>query len=183
MKRARVFMSYSWKDKPAARRLEEALSRIGVDVWVDHERVRGGDPLARSLSDGLEWCDTLLLVWSAAASSSEWVEREWSAALSRRKRIVPCMLDDARVPALLANYVAVDLRDFEAGVGELEKALVGSTKRGSSGRKTKVDKAAGKEDSGPPAGGVSVTGSSNVVIVTGNNTKVNQIRQISGKKK
>ena len=64
-----------------------------------------------------------ILIWSAAASKSEWVQKEWGAANSCRKKIIPCLLDETKLPSLLADKVYVDFRDFNKGMNELLHAL------------------------------------------------------------
>ncbi len=74
----KIFISHAWEDKPLVRRLESELKAAGAEVWVDHEGIRGGDNLPERISEALEWCDTLLLIWSKAASQSHWVVLEWT---------------------------------------------------------------------------------------------------------
>lgn len=63
------------------------------------------------------------MIWSAAASQSHWVELEWTNALSLRKTIIPCRVDQTPLPALLANVLYIDCRDFENGFLQLREAL------------------------------------------------------------
>ncbi len=119
----RIFISHAWEDKPLVLRLEAELIAAGAEVWVDHVGIRGGDNLPKRISDALEWCNTLLLVWSKAASESPWVELEWTNAISLNAAIIPCCLDGTRLPALLAHKVYLDLHDSEAGITQLLHAL------------------------------------------------------------
>lgn len=68
----RVFISHTWeeKDKALTHVLEDALRQAGAEVWVDHAGIRGGDNLAKQINDALDWCNTLVLVWSKAAKAS-----------------------------------------------------------------------------------------------------------------
>jgi hypothetical protein len=120
---AKIFVSHSWDDKPLVRDLESRLREAGAEVWVDHAKVRGGDNLPKRISDALDWCDTLLLLWSKAAAESKWVEKEWTCAISLERTVIPCQLDATRLPPLLANLLYVDLRDREPGVERLMTAL------------------------------------------------------------
>jgi DNA-directed RNA polymerase subunit RPC12/RpoP len=71
----------------------------------------------RCVSDGLGSVDVVVIVWSENASSSKWVNSELATALARSLsesdslRIVPAVLDDTPLPALLAPLVWLDLRD------------------------------------------------------------------------
>jgi len=119
----KIFISHAWEDKALVRRLEAELKAAGAETWVDHSGVHGGDNLPKRISDALTWCDTVLLVWSEAASKSHWVELEWTNALSLRKTIIPCRVDQTPLPALLANVLYVDCRDFAKGFTQLQQAL------------------------------------------------------------
>jgi len=119
----RIFISHAWEDKPLVRRLETELSAAGAEVWVDHLGIRGGDNLPERISDALEWCNTLLLLWSDSAGKSRWVKLEWSNALSLEKAIIPCQLGDTKLPAILAHTVYLDFRNFELGMAQLLHAL------------------------------------------------------------
>lgn len=119
----KIFISHAWEDKAFVRRLEAELKSASAEVWVDHSGVYGGDNLPKRISDALTWCDTVLLIWSEAASQSHWVELEWTNALSLRKTIIPCRVDQTPLPALLANVLYVDCRDFAEGFKQLQKAL------------------------------------------------------------
>lgn len=119
----KIFISHAWEDKALVRRLEDELKSAGAEVWVDHSGVRGGDNLPKRISEALAWCDTVVLIWSEPASQSHWVELEWTNALSLRKTIIPCLVSQTPLPALLANVLYVDCRDFADGFKQLQKAL------------------------------------------------------------
>ena len=119
----KIFISCAREDKPLVLRLEAELAAAGAKVWVDHEGIRGGDNLPKRNSDALEWCNTMLLVWSRAARISDWVELEWTNAISLNKTIVACRLDEARFPEILANKAYLDFSDTELGIADLLQAL------------------------------------------------------------
>jgi hypothetical protein len=119
----RIFISHAWEDKALVRRLEAELRAAGAEVWVDHIGIRGGDNLPKRISDALEWCNTLLLIWSDAACNSDWVELEWSNAIALKRAIIPCRLDTTPMPGILANKAYLDFRNAEQGVVQLLHAL------------------------------------------------------------
>ncbi len=119
----KIFISHAWEDKPLVRRLENELKAAGAEVWVDHEGIRGGDNLPERISEALEWCNTLVLVWSKTASQSRWVRLEWTNAVSLEKAIIPCRLDGAALPAILAHKAYLDFKDIEPGLAQLLQAL------------------------------------------------------------
>jgi hypothetical protein len=119
----RIFISHAWEDKPLVLRLEAELEAAGAEVWVDHVGIRGGDNLPERISDALEWCNTLLLLWSDSASKSRWVKLEWTNALTLEKAIIPCQLSTTKLPAILAHTVYLDFRNFDLGIEQLLHAL------------------------------------------------------------
>lgn len=119
----KIFISHAWEDKPLVRRLEVTFKAACAEVWVDHEGIRGGDNLPERISEALDWCNTLVLVWSTTASQSRWVKLEWSNAISLEKNIIPCRLDDTKLPAILAHKAYIDFKDIEQGFTLLLQAL------------------------------------------------------------
>ena len=108
----RIFISHAWEDKALVHRLESALKAAGAEVWVDHAGIRGGDNLPKQINDALDWCNTLLLVWSKAAEESHWVELEWTNAISLRKHIIPGLQDGTPLPPILANRAYVNFANM-----------------------------------------------------------------------
>jgi len=125
----KVFISYSQKDKTLARALEEQLRVAGAEVWVDHRGIRGGDNLPAEISNALRWCNTLLLIWSISSADSYWVELEWTNALSLRKKIIPCLLDDTPLPPILSNKAYIEMSDVTEGTAQLLQSLEWVTPR------------------------------------------------------
>ena len=121
----RIFISHTWeeKDKALTHVLENALREAGAEVWVDHAGIRGGDNLPKQINDALDWCNTLVLVWSKAAKTSHWVELEWTNAISLQKRIIPCPHDGTPPPPILANKAYVDFKNTKLGLDDLLRAL------------------------------------------------------------
>lgn len=119
----KVFISHAWENKPVVRQLEERLRAAGAEVWVDHVGIRGGDSLPKRISDALEWCDTLVLVWSEASRASEWVALEWENAISLKKLIIPCLLDETRLPGIMARMAYISFHQIDQGTTNLLHAL------------------------------------------------------------
>jgi hypothetical protein len=121
----KVFISHSWEDNEIARKIADRLKNDGVTIWVDYESISGGDSLPDKICEALEWCDVLLLIWSNPAISSYYVGLEWKSALDLQKKIIPCVLDGSRLPAILRSFLYIDFRDFEDGYFKLLRALRG----------------------------------------------------------
>jgi len=122
--KAKIFISHAWEDKALVKQLEAELKVAGAETWVDHAGIRGGDNLPKRISDALEWCNILLLIWSRTASQSPWVELEWTNAISLQKKIIPCRKDTAPLPAILAHKAYIDFnKDDQQAFAELLQSL------------------------------------------------------------
>jgi hypothetical protein len=118
-----IFISHSWEDDEVSRWLVLELKSLGVEVWADYTSVRPGDNLPKRVSDALEWCDTVLMVWSAAASVSRWVEMEWTAAVALGRVVIPCRVDSTPLPAILAPCLYVSLQDRPTAIRVLDETF------------------------------------------------------------
>jgi small GTP-binding protein len=110
-----VFLSHSAKDKPAALELAERLKRDGLRVWLDDWDIRPGDMIGLKINRALEQSRTLVLVMSANASESEWVNFEsqtilFSDPTNQQRRFIPLRLDDAEIQGPLKQFSYVDWR-------------------------------------------------------------------------
>lgn len=77
---ARVFLSYSTKDRAFARKLRADLEERGAQVWVDEERIGIGEGLVGSIGSALENVDFVAIILSPNAIESRWVARELEIA-------------------------------------------------------------------------------------------------------
>ena len=110
----KAFISHNSGDKETARLLAVQLVELGVDVWFDEWRLRPGDSIIGGIESGIVECDAFILVWSTNAQQSKWVSTELRAALRRRVdeeslRVIPIMLDETPLPALVADYRGFDV--------------------------------------------------------------------------
>ena len=103
--------------------MESKLTTAGINVWIDYSDVRGGDIFPEHVSKAIEWCNTLLLIWSKSATTSNWVKREWTAACNLNKIIIPCRIDKSEIPAILAGAAYIEFHNFEDGIRQLLEAL------------------------------------------------------------
>jgi hypothetical protein len=119
----KVFISYAWKNQPIAKKLQRDLQRDGVEVFVDYEKITGGDSLPARISAALDWCNTLILLWSAEADQSYYVSQEWESAFHLQKRIIPCVLDGTALPALLRSRLYLNFSSYQDGYAQLCRTL------------------------------------------------------------
>lgn len=119
----KIFISHTWEDNDLVYQLGTELKNAGIEIWVDYNDVRGGDNLPERISEALQWCNTLLLIWSEAASKSYWVKLEWTNAISLKKVIIPCRLDSTELPSILANTKYINFSDVKKGLIQLRQTL------------------------------------------------------------
>lgn len=125
----RLFLSHTSADKDYASRLAGALQLAGASVWFDAWEIRFGDSIPAAINEGLSNLDIFVLLWSADAARSKWVESETNAAIARLMRtdgcrIIPVVLDDATVPPLVEHLRYVEARNQRTPI-EVAKDILG----------------------------------------------------------
>ena len=81
-----VFISYSRTNRDVARRLAEAIGRLGYVVWWDDElpaHLSYGEVITQKIGEA----KATLVVWSAESAASEWVRAEADMARNAKKLI------------------------------------------------------------------------------------------------
>ncbi len=119
----KVFISHSWEDNELSRKIAQYLKEDGAEIWIDYARIKPGEGMPDRIGEALEWCDTLVLVWSKNAGSSYYVKLEWQSALDMQKKIIPCIMDDTKRPPILRGFLYIDFKNFEQGYAQLLYAL------------------------------------------------------------
>jgi hypothetical protein len=133
-RRPDIFISHSSADKEFVEKLSHALTKVGVDVWLDEWEMEVGDSLHRSLGVALEESRFVGLVISPRFLSSDWCMEELSQALSRERRqgakvILPLMYEKVTAPAFIEDRLYVDFStEFFKGVAELSRIVHGLNK-------------------------------------------------------
>lgn len=98
-----IFISYMREDADAARRLCDAITSLGGDVWLDERRISPGDEWESEVLSRIRRSVRLFVpVISANTERAEegYVFREWREAVDRsgsipsRRFIVPVVIDD-----------------------------------------------------------------------------------------
>mgnify|MGYP001940346743 CR=1 FL=1 len=125
-----IFISHNKKQKSQARLLAIALVELGEGVWFDEWTIQPGESLTGSIEDGLSSSDVFVILWSKDAASSNWVGTELRSYIRRRVddnslRIVPIMMDDTPLPALVADYRGFSLSSSRS-IGRIASQICGS---------------------------------------------------------
>lgn len=122
---ARIFISYSRKDEPFARRVAAALSGMGADVWIDVEDIPVGMKWSSAIQQGLDSGQLLIVVISPDSMASRNVEDEWQYYLDHGKPIVPVLLEPAKVHFQLnrLQYIDFHTQPFDIAINQLYAEL------------------------------------------------------------
>ena len=124
-----AFLSHSSFDKAFIRQLSADLTKAGVMVWLDEQRILVGDSITEKIGQGLAESDYFLVALSDQSVKSEWVKKELNQALiqevERRKvHILPLKLSDCEIPALIKDKKYADFTNsYKEGLREVLAAL------------------------------------------------------------
>ncbi len=110
-----VFLSHNRKDKTRVRQVAERLRAAGLRVWFDEWIIQPGDDIYAAIEHGLEYTRTLILCMSQAAFGSDWVKLERNTSIFRDpinkdRRLIPLLLEDCKIPAVLRRLSYLDWR-------------------------------------------------------------------------
>ena len=126
---ARVFLSYSHKDKEYADRIASDLDAAGIGVWIDALQVDVGDSVPDRIADALSSHDYFAIIMTQNSVKSLWVRKELNIALmrsldSKAVTILPIRVDDCDIPALLTDIQYADFRrSYADGINFLLRKL------------------------------------------------------------
>src|SRR4051794_31997277 len=119
-----AFISHASADLKIAEHVEKAPKAQGLKVWLDHSEIQLGVLLGDELRNSITACRVLILLWSATAAASRWVNTEWIAAHHLDRFILPVVLDDTLLPQCFEHTVHLDLRgNRDAELMRLVKAV------------------------------------------------------------
>ena len=104
-----AFISHSSAQLSIARRIERALEKDGLTVWVDDAEIRAGVLLRDQLAAQIRKARTFVLVWSKAAAKSRWVCAELMTAFHLDRPIIPCSADAADLPEFMSKLLRIDV--------------------------------------------------------------------------
>ncbi|WP_197028931.1 toll/interleukin-1 receptor domain-containing protein [Blastococcus sp. URHD0036] len=109
-----VFLSHASPDTDVAQELYDEMMARDLDVWFDGAELRLGEPLMRQLDRGIarSRCGVLLLTESFL-SGRFWGEREMTALIGSRRRIIPILFgigfeDLETYSPILSTFVGLD---------------------------------------------------------------------------
>lgn len=119
-----IFISHASVDTKYTDYLADALKAAGYRCWVDVESIPAGSSWAREIEKGVTGCGALIVILSAAARASEWVEREVLLAYNLGKPVFVALFEDITLPIWAVNRQYSDFRKRrDAGLKKLMTAL------------------------------------------------------------
>jgi hypothetical protein len=129
---AKLFVSYSRKDRSFVERLSEALKASGQDIWVDLQDIRPSEDWLNAIHSAIEGADAFVFVVSPdSVDPTSVCVQEIDHAVAHNKRIIPivCRSVDTRAirvpePIGRLNWVPFfDADGFELSVEKLVSAI------------------------------------------------------------
>jgi len=145
LKTLRLFISYSSEDKHLTGEIKEELESYGLDVFVAHDDIEGGDNWEEETKNNLNMCDILLLILSKNFKQSDYTDQETGMALAWGKKIISLKVEIP--PYGFANkWQAVSLRarkkyetDNEGAINDACKKIIDTIKKDDRFAPTLVD--------------------------------------------
>lgn len=128
--KARIFISYSRKDRAFADRLETALKARGFETLIDRTEIYAFEDWWQRIQALISRADTIVFVLSPDAVNSDVALKEVAHAEALNKRFAPIVyrrVEDTTVPGPLRrlNFIFFDDPDrFEVSANELADALI-----------------------------------------------------------
>jgi hypothetical protein len=104
-----MFISYTSDDRSWAAKLEADLTARGLNVFRDQTRLDIGKDWDESLRQALSESMFLVVVWSAKAFKSPWVQKElawFEATKGPQRRLIALLMDDQSTA--YGRYQAID---------------------------------------------------------------------------
>lgn len=100
-----VFVSYTHRDKLEVYPVIDYLNKMGMKIWYD-EGIPVSENWKKSIAHSLERCDTFLVFISPHIIDSEYVRKEISFALKKKKKFVAVYLKETKLPLELEFEIA-----------------------------------------------------------------------------
>lgn len=124
-----AFISYSRKNSREARYINDQLSRLGLDVWMDVNDINRGEDYELHILDALDNSKCILFLSSQDSNASKSVMKEIRYALFKEKKIIPIRLDDSPYARQLQmDLLTIEYAEFEESnsfICEMEDCIKG----------------------------------------------------------
>lgn len=119
-----VFLSYSRANSMFVDHLHSDLALRGFHVWMDRDKLEGGDEWKQKIASEILRSNVVLVVLSPAVLDSRWVREEVDYAQTYHKRIIPLLYQETVKPFGLTRLQHTDFTgSYEGGLHELIATL------------------------------------------------------------
>ncbi len=141
----KIFLSYSWGDKPLIKKMKNEFEKCGVELFFDDDDLRNGENFDETISEYINKCDYILPLISNNSinrKDSYVYEKEWTQAIHVEKfkksnklfkegqqtYIRPYIIDetspvDERIPAEIRNKKITSIPS-EDNFGEIVRKFI-----------------------------------------------------------
>ena len=92
-----VFISYKSEEISTAYMVRDVLTTNGIGCWMAPESIEVGTDYADSIPRGIANCKVFVLLLSEKAQESPWVENELKEAITRKKVIIPFIIEECNI--------------------------------------------------------------------------------------
>ncbi len=89
-----IFISYARTDIEYATQIVQALSRTGLDAWIDWKSIPKGENWEQEIYRGIQEADAFLFLVSPDSVASPMCNNEIAHAVKNGKRILPVLISD-----------------------------------------------------------------------------------------
>jgi TolB-like protein len=113
-----IFISYAAADRERVRPLVTSLEAEGWSVWWDRH-IGPGEVWDREIEDAVDSARCVIVIWSHASVSSDWVRAEAGEGMTRH-RLAPVFIDNVRPPLLFRGIQSANLVGWPSSEGEHE---------------------------------------------------------------
>ena len=117
-----VFLSYSRTDTERVTPLRDELRRMGYRVFFDVQSIDPGEEWKRRLERSISASRTMVLCWSEHTRGSDYITFEYSRAEALHKPLLPWLLDNTPLPAML-EVQGITTTDPAQAAAQLKPAL------------------------------------------------------------
>jgi hypothetical protein len=120
-----VFLSYASPDRRTAKEIYSALSRNGLDVWLDHNELKVGDKYNAIIQKKIKSSGAFVVCLSKAWLNREYAQKELQWAMERAGKrdnfLFPVQIKGCELPKPLKDMVHIATLTSRNKVSELSK--------------------------------------------------------------
>ena len=129
----KIFISYSHKNIETVSSFANMIASPNTDIWIDEKSIAPGQRYATAIFEAIKNSDVYVIFLSKDSLESPWVMTELDFAINEQInrqgfRIIPVLLEDCNMPAVLSNIDYVDGRSSVVQIAEIFNRELGIEK-------------------------------------------------------